>query len=242
MIVTSSRRLTEIGPKLTPDKSPWYNNYLFRHLKPFNDQEVNLLFAESESILAYKQAIRKIADGNPALLQNACYLLYEEINSGNILNSKSFIEEFRRVTLHFFQGIWQLSNETEQTLLMLLALSQLEGKLGRNRYALGGIEAIFSQKEVELDNLVDRGILNKAKTEETFTYSFCSSIMEWWVIKQVENSQEAELQQRQRVFLNVMSRQQVEKVNKAIRWLWQNKDRITSIVEQVGKFQVGNFF
>ncbi|MFM7716527.1 MAG: ATP-binding protein, partial [Microcystis sp.] len=105
------------------------------------------LLARSESLLGWKQAIRKIADGNPALLQNACSLLYEELVSGNNLNEKKFIQEFQTNTLHLFQAIWQLSTETEQNLLMFLALSQLEGKLGRNRYALGGIEAIFSQKE-----------------------------------------------------------------------------------------------
>jgi hypothetical protein len=234
IVVTSSRRLSQIGPELTPDKSPWYNGYLFENLKPFTNQEVNLLLDRSESLLGWKQAIRKIADGNPALLQNACFLLYEELVSGNNLNEKKFIQDFQTNTLHLFQAIWQLSTETEQNLLMLLALSQLEGKLGRNRYALGGIEAIFSQKEIELNNLVERGILKKVEGEENTTYSFCSSIMEWWVIKQIENSQEEELKKRQRGFLNLMSRQQTTRVNTAIRWLWQNKDKIASIIEQVG--------
>ncbi|MFM7714610.1 MAG: ATP-binding protein, partial [Microcystis sp.] len=55
-----------------------------------------------------------------------------------------------------------------------------------------------------------------------------------WVIKQIENSQEEELKKRQRGFLNLMSRQQTTRVNTAIRWLWQNKDKIASIIEQVG--------
>ncbi|MFM7713885.1 MAG: ATP-binding protein, partial [Microcystis sp.] len=79
IVVTSSRRLSQIGPELTPDKSPWYNGYLFENLKPFTNQEVNLLLDRSESLLGWKQAIRKIADGNPALLQKACFLLYEEL-------------------------------------------------------------------------------------------------------------------------------------------------------------------
>ncbi|MFM7793721.1 MAG: ATP-binding protein, partial [Microcystis panniformis] len=64
IVVTSSRRLSQIGPELTPDKSPWYNGYLFENLKPFTNQEVNLLLDRSESLLGWKQAIRKIADGN----------------------------------------------------------------------------------------------------------------------------------------------------------------------------------
>jgi hypothetical protein len=43
MIVTSFRRLNKLGPKLSPDKSPWYNHYLFQPLKPFTDNEINIL-------------------------------------------------------------------------------------------------------------------------------------------------------------------------------------------------------
>lgn len=236
MIVTSSRRLSEIGFRITPDKSPWYNHYPFRHLKPFTDEEVDILLAKSENLLAWKEAIRKIADGNPALLQNACYLLYEELCSGNILNPQTFIQEFKTATLHLFQVIWDLSTETEQTLLMLLALFTLEGRLGKNRYAIGGIEGILSRKQIEINNLVERGILKEVKREEKINYAFCSSIMEWWVIKQIENSQQEDLNKRQKVFVNLMSREQLRRVNAAISWIWQNKDKIASTVEQAGNF------
>lgn len=233
-IVTSSRRLSEIGPKLTPDGSPWFNQYVFRHIKPFTDVEVEALLSKSPRILPWRQRIRKMADGNPALLQNACYLLYEELNVGNTVNPRIFIQDFTRATLHLFQSIWDLSHDTEQTLLMLLALSTLEGRLGKNRYSIGGIEAILSQKEIELNNLVDRGILKQIELDGKINYIFCSSIMEWWVIKKIENSEEEELKKRQKVFLNLMSRQQTEKVMVAFRWLWQNKDKIASTVEQAG--------
>lgn len=235
MIVTSSRRLSEIGPQLTLGSSPWYNQYAFRHIKPFTDAEVDILLAKNQSLSTWKEAIRKIADGNPALLQNACYLLHEEIDAGNTINQTSFIREFQTATLHLFQTMWGLSSETEQTLLMLLALLTLEGKLGKNRYTLGGIEAVLSQKERELDNLVERGILKQVEGEKIH-YAFCSSIMEWWVIKQIENSDQEELKKRQRTFLNLMSRQQAGRVNTAIGWIWQNKDKIVPIIQQLLRF------
>lgn len=235
-IVTSSRPLDKIGPKLTPDKSPWYNHYLYRSIKPFSDQETDAFFSQNQSVLAWKEPIRKIADGNPALLQNACFLLYEELRSGNILNHKVFIQEFQAATLHLFQAIWDLSTETEQTLLMLLALLTLEGKLGKKRYALGGIGTVLSQKEMEFNILVDRGILKRVERDEKSVYTFCSSVMEWWVVQQVQNSQEEELNKRQKGFLQLMSRQQSDRVMTAIRWIWQNKERIASTIEQVDKF------
>ncbi|NEO67904.1 MAG: ATP-binding protein, partial [Moorea sp. SIO4G2] len=66
-------------------------------------------------------------------------------------------------------------------------------------------------------------------------YSFASSLMEWWVIKNIENSTETELQERQKVFLNLMSHKQAEKVKDIIRLMWNNKEEVTSIFEWIGK-------
>jgi hypothetical protein len=60
--------------------------------------------------------------------------------------------------------------------------------------------------------------------------------MEWWVVQQIQNSQEEELNKRQKGFLQLMSRQQSDRVMTAIRWIWQNKERIASTIEQVDKF------
>jgi hypothetical protein len=248
-IVTSSRPLDKIGPRLTTDKSPWYNHYLYRAIKPFSDQEADAFLAQNQSVFVWKEDIRKIADGNPALLQNACYLLYEELrfrdachllygelHSRNILNHEVFIQEFQAATLPLFQAIWDLSTETEQTLLMLLALLTLEEKLGKKRYALGGIDTVLSQKEMEFNILVDRGILKRVERDEKSVYTFCSSVMEWWVVQQIQNSQEEELNKRQKSFLRLMSRQQSDRVMAAFRWIWQNKERIAATIEQVDKF------
>ena len=234
-IVTSSRMLSELGPKLTPEKSPWYNHYLFRSLKPLTDREVDDLLTGMPITPALKEEIREIADGNPALQQNAGYLLYEELRASRIPEPVIFAKEFQNATLQFFQATWELSTEIEQTLLMLLALSKLEGRLAKKRYDLSGIENIFSQKEIELNALVGRGVIKHTGKEEETTYAFASSIMEWWTIKKIENSNEEELQQRQKLLFNLMSRKQAEKVTTAIHWLWQHKDEVPPILKWIGK-------
>lgn len=59
--------------------------------------------------------------------------------------------------------------------------------------------------------------------------------MEWWVVKEIENSDEESLQARQRVFLNLMSHRQAETVTKAIRWVWQHKEEVPTILAWLGK-------
>ena len=234
VVVTSLRRLNELGPKLQPNGSPWYNHYLFQPLKPFTETEAIALLGGLPMTPGLKAAIRDIADGSPALLQTAGYLLFREYRADRFPDALTFIREFQRTTEHYFQDIWNLSNEVEQTLLMLLALKNLRGKLLNKRYDLGDIDIIFSQKERELIDLEERGVVIYHTSEGKKYYRFASSLMEWWVVKEIENSDEESLQDRQRVFLNLMSHRQAENVTKAIRWVWQHKEEVPTILEWMG--------
>jgi hypothetical protein len=235
MVVASARRLNDLGPKLKPDGSPWYNHYLFQPLRPFNGTEIAALLGGLPMTPALREGMLDIAGGTPALLQNAGYLLYRELRAGHVPDASAFARDFQSATEHYFEDVWNLSNEVEQTLMMLLALLGLKGRILDKRYELGDIDIIFSQKERELTDLEERGVVTYHLRESQRVYHFASSIMEWWVVKEIENSDEEALQQRQTVFLNLMSRRQSETVTKAIRWLWQHKEEVPSILEWVVK-------
>lgn len=235
VIVTSSRRLNDLGPRLTPDKSPWYNHYLFQPLKPFTDREFSDLLAGIPMTSNLRAGIREIADGNPALLQNAGYLLYKELRARKVPDPNEFVRDFYSATEQFFQDTWDLCDELEQVLLMLIALQQLEGRLSGEHYTLSGINTILSQKEFELNTLEMRGLIQRTAEQGQGRYSFSSSLMEWWVVKTIQNTDEEELQSRQKVFLNLMSHQQAEKIKSAIRWVWVHKDQLPSILKWIGK-------
>ena len=100
---------------------------------------------------------------------------------------------------------------------------------------MGDISIIFSQRERELNELEQRGVIIRSFAEDKTNYSFASSLMEWWVIKEIENSDDEALQQRQKVFLNLMSHRQLERVTTAIKTLWEHKDDIQSLVKWVGE-------
>lgn len=234
-IVTSLRRLNEAGIRLKPNESPWYNHYLFQPLKPFSETEAAALLGGLPLTPAIKEGIRDIADGSPTLLQVAGYLLFREFRANRLPDPNAFVAEFRRTTEHYFEDNWNFSSETEQSLMMLLALTHLKGRLLKKRYDLGDTDVIFSQKERELRDLEERGIVLCQLQEGKKYYRFASSLMEWWVIKEIENSDEEALQARQRTFLNLMSRRQAETVTDAIRWLWQNKDEVPTILTWLGK-------
>ena len=195
MVVTSLRRLNEIGPTLTPEKSPWYNHYLFLPLKPFREKDVADILSEVRIKPKLRDCIRQIADSNPTLLQNAGFILYNKLQSQEPLDVETFTKYFLEETKYFFQNIWELSTEEEQAILMLIALSRLKGRLPETnqRYDLGNIDIIFSQKEQELKDLEERGIIIFNQTEDKKTYSFASSLMEYWVIQEIKNSNDEKL-------------------------------------------------
>lgn len=232
-VVSSSRRLTEVGPSLTG--SPWYNHYFFQPLKPLTNNEVATLLSGMPMTPELRDGILEIAGGHPALLQNAGFILYSKRRSGVMPDVETYARDFLTATEQYFLGTWQLASELEQTLLMLIALFNLKGRLQKNSYDLGDIGIIFSQKERELNDLEERGIIIRSIVEERPSYAFASSLMEWWVIKEIENSDDAALQQRQKVFLNLMSHKQLEEVTKTIETLWEHKDDIQSLVQWVGK-------
>jgi tetratricopeptide (TPR) repeat protein len=235
MIVTSDKRLNELSPQLNPNTSPWYNHYFFQSLKPFTNGEVGeLLKFNIPNITPQLQyAIQKITGGHPTLVQIASSLLYRELQSHNVPNIEAFVNEFESSTRHIFQRMWYQSSEVEQTLLMLIALSDLNGHLNdKRRFDLSGIDLIFTQRERELMNLREQGVIIR---EADSKYAFTSSIMERWVIQEIWNSDDPTLKGRERAFLNVMSHNQVKKITTAMEWIWKNQSQVPSILDWFGK-------
>jgi len=239
-IVTSFRRLTELGPQLPPTSSPWYNHYLFQPLRPFSPQEVDAAFFRVDSPLlipiapALKTGILEITDGHPALLQQAGYLLYDTLQTGQIPDIEAFAHDFESRTEHFYQNTWAFSTETERVLMMLIALLRLQGRLNRREsYRLNGIDLILSQRRRELIDLEERGVIKRPSPPTDTAYAFASSMMEWWVIQELETSDEAILTGRERILLNLMSRDQVEQVKAIIRQVWQQREAVQSLIEWI---------
>ncbi|MBE9002738.1 ATP-binding protein [Nostoc sp. LEGE 12447] len=241
MIVTSLKRLSELGMKLNPNASPWYNHYLFQPLKPFSDQEVDQLIIkvlniDIQAAQTFKPVILAIAAGHPGLLQIVGSLLFRKLRTGELPNEEAIIKEVESTTKQIFQNIWDRCSEQEQTLLMLLALFNLKGRLHKKvKFDLSGIDLIFTQKERDFSNLEEQGIVVSVEKEGKRVYSLASSIMQQWIIQEIWNTDNDLLHKRQHVFINLMSREQVEKVTNAINWLWKHKDEVPSNVEWIVK-------
>jgi hypothetical protein len=83
MIVTSGKRLSELGPALNSGASPWYNHYLFLRLPLLTEQEVDELLKPLTTHMTpeLREGISRMAGRHPTLLQIAGFHLYNFFNS-----------------------------------------------------------------------------------------------------------------------------------------------------------------
>ena len=236
MVVTSLKRLNELGPKLNSKASPWYNHYLFVQLKPFKDPEIEGLLGKVRMTLELQEAIKEVAGGNPHLLQIAGFLLYRqrqiEIKANRQPDVEQFINYFQTSTQQIYQIIWERCSEIEQDLLMLVAIFDLEGRLHqKKRFDLSNLDLMFTQRERELKNLEEQGVIIHKQEEKKIVYSFASSMMQKWVIQEVWNTDNPFIEERERVLIQLISHKQLEQ----IKLIWEEKDKIISTIEWFGK-------
>ena len=235
MIVTSLKRLNELFPEPNPNASSWYNHYLFLRLKPFNNAEIDEMLRILR-IPDLREATGEVTGGHPALLQIAGFLLYRDLLTGNAPSVNIFVQEFEEISQPVFQNIWNRCNEQQQTLLILISLFNLKGNLHKEKkFDVSGIEFIFSQNERELKILQEQGIVTCIENEDKTVYSLSSSVMEKWVIQELWNKDEEWLRGREKVFLNLMSSNQKDKLINNVKWLWDNQNQVKPILQWFGQ-------
>ncbi|MDZ8183940.1 MAG: ATP-binding protein [Nostoc sp. ChiSLP02] len=244
MIVSSLKRLSELGPKLNTKASPWYNHYLFQSLKPLTDTEIDKLISKAFDVqlqAELKSLIPSITGKHPALLQIIGSIIYRNLRTGDLPNLEAIVREFESTSKQIFENIWNRCNEDEQTLLMLLAIFNLEGHLHKKiKFDLSDIKLIFIQQERDLTNLEEQGVVKTNEIDGKKIYSFTSPNMEKWVVQEVWNTNDDAVKKRQKVFLNLMSKEQVEKVTNAMNWFWMHKDKVPSTLKLISTL-MGNF-
>jgi len=218
MIVTSLEPLSQLGPKPNPHASPWYNHYLFQSLKLFTTtQLVQILNIIRPATLRIE--IINITGGHPSLVQTAGFLIYGNTQPESNTSFDSFAETFERDTQHIFQTIWTRCNPTEQALLMLIALLDMEGHIEHQKFSLRGIGRILTQHRRWLSTLEDRGVIISSSTGTGTLYSFTSSLMKKWVTEEILSTSDNLIRDREKEFLNLISHGQMKTVGEFITWL-----------------------
>lgn len=234
MVVSTSRPLSGLGPQLGADRSPWFNHYLFLPLQALTQPEAETLLRPIPMSPSLQEDIWRIAGGNPTLLQIAGSLLYTELRSGRLPESEEFTQAFLSQSEPFFQYVWTALTDIEQVLLILIVLRDVANRSQQYQDEDVGsvINRTLSQRERELLDLTYWGIITPSYQGD-MSYSFSSCIMEWWVFKQVQNSNPEDWQKRQSVFFSLMSNRHVKHIANLIRLIWQRSDLRPSLTSWI---------
>jgi hypothetical protein len=234
MIVASLQRLSELGPKLNPNASPWYNHYLFQSLKLFTTEDlVQLLNIIRPPTL--RGEIINITGGHPSLVQTAGFFLYRELQLGSNADIKSFAENFERDTQQIFKTIWHRCNPKEQALLILIALLDMEGHIKEINFKLSGIGRILTQHERSLIKLEEQGVITSRAIDTGKFYPFTSLLMKKWVIQEILQTPEQSIRDREKEFMNLISHGQVNQVQEVVTWLGNNPEKVKSFLDWIIK-------
>ncbi len=242
--VATAARLDELRPPAA-HLSPWYNHTVNLRLRPYSFQDAQILTAllplgGGPTPTAWTDVL-ELTGRHPALLQRTCDLLARTLARPGPFDRIAFQRELLGALESLLIRLWGATSEVERMLLMLIALEGLGGRLaGRRRYDLGDIEAVFSRHDRDLWELENQGLIERVAGPGRQQYRFASSILEWWVIQEIESlPDEAALASREQVFAQRISRRQVQKIHDVLLQVWKNKDTIRAAGEWLGKLLSG---
>jgi hypothetical protein len=174
LIVATRQPLDEVCRDVRFMGSPFYNNFVFVHLRPFSQNEAELLLQQmlANTGLSFSQTekdlIYGLAGTHPLLLQVAAGLVFESKISGasQIHDLFPIREQFRNLVNHQFEDFWKWSQSRMQQILTYLAS-------GRGAEATTWLEAWARERET----LIRRGLIVKRRGK----YCLFSPVFEEWL-------------------------------------------------------------
>jgi tRNA A-37 threonylcarbamoyl transferase component Bud32 len=228
---------------IADEGSPFYNNFVFRHLQPFRSHEVNQLIerALTGTDIAFDEQdrayISQIAGTHPFLVQVAGSLLFEAksqnlhtADGDRFIVTRCIADGYRAIgtrfeeeARHHFSQLWDFSSPEERTLLLLVAWQEYAEEWGSNLSLDWEIyDRLLRRCERDLIRLAERGLVVNVET----TPHIFSSVFAWWLMNEIRRGSEEDLQ-RQITGLTYLPPSEVEKVTQIIRRVREEGSRLT---------------
>jgi hypothetical protein len=135
LIIATRRPLDEVCRDLRFMGSPFYNNFVYLHLRAFSETEANSLLEQMLKGTAVvftapeRRLIQELAGTHPLLLQASAACIFDARREaiGAPLDRRVVLEKFMDLTEHQWLDMWRWSSDAEQELLMRLARHPHDG-------------------------------------------------------------------------------------------------------------------
>lgn len=175
LIVSTRQSLDKVCRDVRFMGSPFYNNFVFVHLRPFHPAEAELLFEHmlADTGISFNQAekdyIFDLAGTHPLLLQTAAALVFEvKVAGAREINDFAPIRlRFLDLIKHQFEDYWKWSQPRERQVLLQLAAGEVEAA------------ARLQMWTDERERLAQRGLIIQ---KEDGAFCLFSSVFWQWLI------------------------------------------------------------
>jgi|GEM_PF-5821453 len=234
IVVATRSSLQELcKPLSAPYYSAFENSFTNYRLRCFSENEL-LQFLQrvdqteqSPFTPAEVRYIAFLSGSHPQLAQLAAAEIFDQrIDSGAPLSDLTPVgERFKSLAHGVFVILWYGASEIERVLLMLISLQKLQGKVSKTQYNLSDLTTLFSQRERELVELTERGLLNRTQANPPVWEVF-SPIFEWWILKEIESTDPEQLSDRRKVWGNLITQKRADQLGEVIEVLKRNRDAI----------------
>ena len=159
LIVATRQPLPELCRDIPFMGSPFYNSFVFVHLRKFLPAEAERLLAlrlEGTSIVftAEDRVFSHTLGGlHPVLLQAAAFCLFNAKADGGKVELNGIREQFASLVVHQFEDLWHCSAPREKLLLLALALDD------------PGVLGWLARWAHERESLALRGLVEEAENQ-----------------------------------------------------------------------------
>ena len=189
LIIASQQPLNVLCQEVTNGEgSPFYNNFVFRRLRPLDASEVNELIERRLSGTGVvftppdRQYVEQVAGTHPFLAQLACALIFDARGRAAPVEYDLIGARFEEEARHHFGQIWDISSPEERTVLLLIAWRWWARRLGMSEQPDDrAYWALLRRYERDVIAVVERGLVTNAEDDPRPI----SSVFAWWIVNTV---------------------------------------------------------
>lgn len=223
-------------PLALPNYSPFDNGFSLCRLRFFQEKELLLLLERAVMAgqppfnSAERNYVAYLSGFHPQLAQIVAAQIFDcRISMSAPLGDLSPVgERFKRESRPIFESLFWGASEIERFLLMLVSLQSLEGKLTSTNYDIADLVKIFSEREREMNDLTERGLLNRTQANPP-KWDLFSPVFQWWILKEIEAEEPAQLGERRKIWGNFLTQRRADQVVQLIDFVGKNRDTIEKL-------------
>lgn len=237
LVVATRYSLQELcKPLNAPYYSAFENGFTNYRLRSFSESELLRFLQRVEQTdqppftPAETRYVAQLSGYHPNLAQIAAAEIFDRrIETRLSLTDFSPVgERFKSEARPIFESLWHGASEIERLLLMLITLQKLQGKVTGARYELRDLPEILQQRDREINELTERGLLIRTQDNPP-TWDLFSPIFHWWILREIESSDPDQLNDRRKVWGELVTQKRADQMSDLVKWVKQNPESLKQL-------------